>query len=82
MDIIFFFILVILFVLAVSFVLKQSRKKTKNLLLVGSVATLMILTLVLVGDYYRKWDARQVIFLFLAAAILGLFFALRRGFYK
>jgi hypothetical protein len=82
MDIIFFFILIILFVLAISLILRLGRKKSKDILLVGSVAVLMIMTLVLVGDNYRGWDARLVIFLFLLTIILGIFFALRRAFYK
>jgi hypothetical protein len=82
MDIIFFLILIILFILAVSFILKPDRRKSKNFLLVGSVAVLMIMMLVFVGDHYRSWDARLVIFLVLLTIILGIFFSLRRAFYK
>jgi len=82
MDILLFIIFILLFVMAVSFVLKLSGKKSKNFLLVGLIAAVMILTLVWVGDHYRKWDARVVILLFLAAVILGLFFTLRRAFLK
>ena len=80
MDITFFIVLIALFVFGTSFVFKARYKRT--FILVFFIALCMISTLAFVSKSYRNWDARAVVFLFIAAGVAGLYTAVRKGLFR
>jgi hypothetical protein len=74
----FFIILLCLFILATSFILRSSKKASKEFLLVISISGLTIATFGFFFHSYKKFDALIVVFLLILTVALCAFFSTRK----